>query len=107
MENKTKTIIALSVAAILATLYAVKNKFPLKKGSMGARVLRMQRALNIMGPSHNIDPVSERGVFDTETEQALYLMLDRKQLGKSEYKALVSAADKYDETGVYDLTQLY
>lgn len=107
--NKRALYITIAIFTVLILVYSLKNKFPIKKGSIGPRVLKAQKAINtlLITADNNIDFVSELGVFDTETEQALNLLIERKQLNRQDYNSLIDAAKRYENTGIYDITYFF
>jgi len=75
----------------------VSSDFPLKKGSKGASVRRLQTALTKLNasalPRYGVD-----GDFGSETEAALVAQTGKKTCTEAELKALESQASKVSTT---------
>jgi peptidoglycan hydrolase-like protein with peptidoglycan-binding domain len=102
-QNKNLLICA-GIVAIVAALYVVnKNKnealaapvntdrgdnFPLLMGSVGERVLMVQKAVNVKLKSSGAKTIAEDGIWGPETEAAVLKIYQSSSIPESVYKTI-------------------
>ncbi|MCQ2959547.1 MAG: hypothetical protein MJ198_05090 [Bacteroidales bacterium] len=80
-------VIAVFVAVILWKNSDDNGTFPLKQGSQGEEVRKLQAALNKKNTSGIT--ISEDGIFGPKTESLLVAVTGKTSLTKREYKKLI------------------